>query len=74
MKSEDVYDLEERIAQLSLGDQIHLLEAVLGRIRQKYFTDHEAMERDIAAMAADPDIQRVLRGEDLTEASPDAPR
>ena len=38
---------------------------MIGSIKHDHFTDHEKIAREAEEMANDPDIQRVLRGEDL---------
>jgi hypothetical protein len=58
MTHEARYELAERIAQLPLGEQFYLLEDILRRIRQVHFTDHAAMEREMEALANDPDLLR----------------
>lgn len=63
--SNELHELQERIAKLTPEEQLYLVERVLAKIRDKHFTDHEALDRDMAEMAADPGMQRVLRGEDL---------
>jgi hypothetical protein len=74
MTHEERFELTERIAQLPLAEQFYLLEDILRRIRHQHFTDYAALEREMEEMANDPEIQRVLRGEDLTEAPRDAQR
>jgi hypothetical protein len=53
--------IEERIQQLSVADQLWLLEHLAQRLRTQLLT-HNTFENALAAMAADPDIQRELRG------------
>jgi hypothetical protein len=62
---DELFDLQQRIARLTPEDQLYLVERVLAGIRHAHFTDHEAMRKELEAMAADPGIQRVLRNEDL---------
>ena len=61
----EMHTLEERIATLPPEDQLHLLEWIGSHIRRTYFTDHDALGRAMAEMAADPGMQRVLRNEDI---------
>jgi hypothetical protein len=55
----------ERIAadidQLSLTDQLWLMERLAHRIRESALGTPPIDEHDLAAMAHDPDIQRELR-------------
>jgi hypothetical protein len=53
--------LEADISQLSLSDQLWLIERLVQRIRQRTLPDQATLEGQLAAMASDPDIQRELR-------------
>ena len=53
--------LEADISQLSLSDQLWLIERLAQRIRQRTLPDQPPLESQLAAMASDPDIQRELR-------------
>jgi hypothetical protein len=53
--------LEADISQLSLSDQLWLIERLAQRIRQRTLPDQPTLESQLAAMASDPDIQRELR-------------
>ena len=53
--------LEADISQLSLSDQLWLIERLAQRIRQRTLPDQTTLEGQLAAMASDPDIQRELR-------------
>ena len=47
--------------QLSLADQLSLLERFVQQIRQRTTQGRPSLESQLAAMAMDPDIQRELR-------------
>jgi len=53
--------IETDIAQLSLAEQLWLLERLAHHIRQSRLRPLLVAERDLAAMAADPAIQQELR-------------
>jgi hypothetical protein len=53
--------LDRQIAQLSLDEQLWLIERIARRLRESPVPDDEALQKELAAMAADPDIQRELR-------------
>jgi hypothetical protein len=46
------YELQQRIARLSVADQLLLVESILARIRDKHFADQEAIQQEIAATEA----------------------
>jgi hypothetical protein len=51
--------LEERIHQLSLAEQLWLIERLAQRLREQLIVQ-SPFEQQLAAMADDPDIQREL--------------
>jgi hypothetical protein len=53
--------IETDIAQLSLADQLWLMERLVHRIRQSSLHPLVVQEADLAAMAADPTIQHELQ-------------
>jgi hypothetical protein len=53
--------IEADIDQLSLSEQLWLMERLAHRIRQHALPAAIDIESDLAAMASDPDIQRELR-------------
>ena len=53
--------IEADIDQLSLSEQLWLMERLAHRIRQHALPAAIDIESDLAAMANDPDIQRELR-------------
>jgi len=53
--------IEERIHQLSLAEQLWLIERLAQRLRAKLIAEN-TFEDALAAMAADPEIQRELQG------------
>ncbi len=61
MSSAALTEIERRIDQLSIDEQERLLEHLTRRIRQAKQDGASAAADDLAAMAADPDIQRELR-------------
>lgn len=64
-KQNEMYELYVRLQALTPEERMMVVEMVLSDIRRKHFTDHEAIERDLDAMIADPDFQRVMNNEDL---------
>ena len=64
MKPDDLQRVEALFDQLSLADKLFLIEPLVRRVRQAS-VDEPALAREMEEMANDPDIQRVLRGEDL---------
>ena len=64
MKPDDLHRVEALFDQLSLADKLLLIERLVRRVRQGA-VDEAARAREMEEMANDPDIQRVLRGEDL---------
>jgi hypothetical protein len=59
MMSEEAIQLLLRIEKLSLQDRIWLLEGVAATLRREVC--EAGREDELAAMAADPDIQREMR-------------
>lgn len=53
--------IDEHISRLSLSDQLWLVERLIQRIRQNTLNGQNIHENQLAAMAADPEIQRELR-------------
>ncbi len=53
--------LQADIDQLSLSDQLWLMERLAQRIRQRTLRPLSIQESDLSAMANDPAIQRELR-------------
>ncbi len=53
--------IDADIDQLSLSEQLWLMERLAHRIRQQASPTTIDIESDLAAMASDPDIQRELR-------------
>lgn len=51
--------IEERITQLPVDEQLWLIERVVQRLRESMRTQR-AFEAQFVAMAADPDIQREI--------------
>ena len=60
MSSTELASIETRIAQLSRNDQLLLIERLAHRLRDSSRESEASRERDLAAMAADPEIQREL--------------
>jgi hypothetical protein len=52
--------IEARIDQLSLAEQLWLIERLAQRLRAQMIV-HSPYEQQLAAMAEDPDIQRELQ-------------
>lgn len=53
--------LEQEIAQLPRDEQLWLIERLIHRLRNETPAQKAAMENELKAMAADPDIQSELR-------------
>jgi hypothetical protein len=64
MKPDTFQAVESLFEQLTITDQLLLIERLVRRMRRGNISE-AAMARDLEEMANDPDIQRVLRGEDL---------
>lgn len=64
--------IEEHIDQLSLAEQLWLIERVAQRIREKLVAQ-SALDQQLAAMAADQEMQQELRSieEDFAHAAAD---
>jgi hypothetical protein len=64
--------IEENISQLSLAEQLWLIERVAQRIREKLVAQ-SALDQQLAAMAADQEMQQELRSieEDFAHAAAD---
>ena len=61
MTTPTVERIETDIGQLSLSEQLWLMERLAQQIRQRTLANHSFLESQLAVMASDPDIQRVLR-------------
>ena len=61
MSSPVLTEIEQRIDLLSLEEQMRLLENLAERIHRAKEEIPSSAADDLAAMAADPDIQRELR-------------
>jgi hypothetical protein len=59
--------MEQRFDGLSTSDVLLWLERLLPRRRQGAFADPVEFEPRMEEMANDPDVQRVLRNEDLID-------
>lgn len=61
MTSSTLERIETDIAQLSISEQLWLMERLVHRIRESGLHPLRVQEHDLAAMAADPAIQHELR-------------
>jgi len=61
MNPSALHELEKRIAELSPEEQLWLVERLVHRLRKSNPLDNIAWKNDLAAMAADPEIQRELK-------------
>jgi hypothetical protein len=61
MTTPTLEQIETDIAQLSLTEQLLLMERLVHRIRQTTLHPLVVQESDLAAMAADPAIQREVQ-------------
>jgi hypothetical protein len=59
MNSSVLSQIEARITQLPVDEQLWLIERVAQRLRE-YMLKQNALDAQLVAMAADPDIQREL--------------
>ena len=64
MTFKEKHEIAERIAQLPVAEQLAFIEELVRGLRQA-FTAHAALERQMEEMVNDPDVQRVLRNEDV---------
>ena len=60
MKTE-LTTIETQISQLSRDDQLFLIERLAHRMREESTAGEATRESELAAMAADPEIQREVR-------------
>lgn len=72
INSRELFELTERIKRLTLAEQVYLIELVTAGLRKTHLTDHEAMGKDLAEMAADPAVQTEIAL--WSGADADAPR
>lgn len=61
MSVSSLMQIEETIRQLSLPEQLHLLEWLARAVRQQAQVSVAPKADQLAMMASDPDIQRELR-------------
>jgi hypothetical protein len=61
MSSTPMTEIEKQIDELSLDEQLRLLERLASRVRRRASEKSNGIGSDLAAMATDPDIQRELR-------------
>ena len=61
MKPFPLEEIEEQFDELSHEDQLWLIERLVHRLRKKTTAKQTAWQKDLAAMAADPEMQRELR-------------
>ncbi len=54
-------DLEDRIDRLTIDEQLCLMERLARRLRKSRLEDQPVLDHELAAMAADPEIQRELK-------------
>jgi len=59
MNADGLFQLEQQIRKLSTEEQFWVLERVVHQLRNK--TSRSNLEVELAAMAADPEIQRELQ-------------
>lgn len=61
MASADSAEIERQFGLLPLDEQLWLLERLVRGLRQHVPGKQAGLDQDLAAMAADPEIQRELR-------------
>lgn len=59
--SEALLELESEIRELSRQEQLWLVERIIRALREDEMREHAVWEADLAAMAADPAIQKEIR-------------
>jgi hypothetical protein len=64
MTRKEKYELIEQIGEWSLFDQLEFIEALVRQLRRAN-VDRAAIEKQMDALVADENMQRVLRNEDL---------
>lgn len=62
---EVLHDVQAKIKLLTPEERLYLAQRIIGDISREHFVDHEALRRAAEEMANDPDMQRVMRGDDL---------
>jgi hypothetical protein len=53
--------IEDSFTQLSIAEQLRLIERLVHRVRKDTLTQREDADNQLARMAADPDIEREMR-------------
>jgi hypothetical protein len=61
MSAVTLTEIERRLDDLSLDEQLRLLERLAARVRRQAADRTNGGDAELAAMAADPEIQRELR-------------
>jgi hypothetical protein len=61
MPSTTLLEIERQIHQLQPDEQLWLIERLVHGLRRHSLQEQAALEKDLAAMAADPQIQSELR-------------
>lgn len=61
MITETAADLKNKISLLPQHDQLWLMEHLARDLRRRDLNRQQRFEQDLAAMAADPDIQREIK-------------
>jgi uncharacterized protein YicC (UPF0701 family) len=56
-----VSQIEKNISMLPRKDQLFLIERIIQRLRQKERAEEDDIERQLALMASDPNIQEELK-------------
>jgi hypothetical protein len=72
MITTEMVELLQRAEKLALPERLWLLERLAASVRRTVEGDDSSAA--LAAMAADPDMQRVLRNEDLPYPCPPEPK
>jgi hypothetical protein len=61
MSSTTLTEIEQRLTELSLDEQLRLLKRLASLVRVRAGGSGDRIDPELAAMAADPEIQRELR-------------
>lgn len=64
MTAQEKYDFTRRVAELSVFEQLEIIEELVRQLRRAHF-DHAKFSRELDEMIADPGFQRVLHSDDI---------
>ncbi len=61
MNQPTLAQIEDSFTQLSVSEQLRLIERLVHRVHENTLKEREDVDNQLAQMAADPDIERELR-------------